>query len=83
MKTGSSSPELTIPPALLARIEAEAAAEHRSAVAVLEDAVHDYVSRKRRERLVFRTEDLSEAEVAAIVGGRMDPRHDPLDAELE
>jgi hypothetical protein len=77
------SSTLTIPPALLAEIEAEARKERRPALSVLEDAVHGYVRQKQRERRVFRTEDLSDAEVAAILGGRMDPRHDHLDTELE
>ena len=79
MDAPDSNP-LTIPPALLAEIEAEARKEHRPA---LEDAMHGYLRQKQRERRAFRTEDLSEAEIAAIVGGQMDPRHNHLDAELE
>ena len=46
-------------------------------------AVEEYQRLKRRDRTVFKTEDLSDAEVRAITGGGMDPRHDHLDAELE
>ncbi|OYV35004.1 MAG: hypothetical protein B7Z80_19680 [Rhodospirillales bacterium 20-64-7] len=38
---------------------------------------------KRRERVVFKTEDLSEAEIQAVTQGRMDARHDYLNAELD
>jgi len=46
-------------------------------------AVEEYERLKRRDRVVFRTEDLTEGEVAAITEGGMDPRHDHLNAELE
>ena len=38
---------------------------------------------KRRERVVFKTENLSEAEIQAVTQGRMNARHDHLNAELD
>lgn len=38
---------------------------------------------KRHERIVFRTEDLSDAEIQAVTQSSMDPRHDHLNAELD
>ena len=38
---------------------------------------------KRRDRVVIKTEDLSEAEIQAITQGGMDARHDYLNAELD
>ena len=46
-------------------------------------AVEEYQRLKRRDRVVRRTEDLSEAELLALTEGGMDPRHDYLNAELE
>lgn len=46
-------------------------------------SVEEYQRLKRRERIVFRTEDLSQAEIQAITQGRMDTRHDHLNAELD
>lgn len=46
-------------------------------------AVEEYQRLKRRDRVVRRTEDLSEAELTALTEGQMDPRHDYLNAELE
>jgi PHD/YefM family antitoxin component YafN of YafNO toxin-antitoxin module len=46
-------------------------------------AVEEYQRLKRRDRTVFKTEDLSDAEIQAITEGGMDPRHNHLDAELE
>ena len=46
-------------------------------------AVEEYQRLKRRDRAVFKTEALSEAEVAAVTAGGMDARHSHLDAELE
>jgi hypothetical protein len=43
----------------------------------------EYRRLKRRDREVIKVEDLSDAEVEQIVKGRMDPRHDHLDAELK
>ncbi len=43
----------------------------------------EYRRLKRRDREVIKVEDLSDAEVAQIAKGRMDPRHDHLDAELK
>jgi antitoxin ParD1/3/4 len=42
----------------------------------------DEVARRRR-REVLRAEDLSDADLAAITNGEMDPRHRHLDGELE
>jgi len=41
------------------------------------------ITRNGRDRLVFRTEDLTEGEVEAITHGGMDPRHVHLNAELD
>ena len=38
---------------------------------------------KRPDRVVIKTEDLSEAEIQAITQGGMDARHDYLNAELD
>jgi prevent-host-death family protein len=46
-------------------------------------SAEEYRKLRRRSREVVRVEDLSDAEVAQIAAGRMDPRHDHLDAELE
>ena len=46
-------------------------------------SVDEYRRLKRRSREVVKAEDLDDAEVAQIARGRMDPRHDPLDAELK
>jgi len=46
-------------------------------------AVEEYERLKRRDRGVFRTEELSDAELQAITEGGMDPRHYHLNAELE
>lgn len=46
-------------------------------------SVDEYRKLRRRSREVIRVEDLSDEEVAQIVTGRMDPRHDHLDAELK
>ncbi|MDE1905894.1 MAG: type II toxin-antitoxin system Phd/YefM family antitoxin [Rhodospirillales bacterium] len=46
-------------------------------------SVEEYQRLKRRERIVFKTEDLSEAEIQAITQGGMDARHDHLNAELD
>lgn len=46
-------------------------------------AAEEYQRLKRRDRVVFKTEALSEAELQAITEGGMDPRHDHLNAELE
>jgi prevent-host-death family protein len=45
-------------------------------------AVEEYERLKRRDRMVFRTEDLGDADVGAIIESEMDSRHDGLDAEL-
>jgi hypothetical protein len=74
---------LVIPPDLLAEIRAAADEEHRPPLAVLQDAVKRYVTARRRARTVFRTEDLSAAELAAITEGGMDARHNHLNAELK
>ncbi len=46
-------------------------------------SVDEYRRLKRRSREVIKVEDLSDAEVAQIGQGRMDPRHSHLDAELK
>jgi hypothetical protein len=46
-------------------------------------SVDEYRKLKRRSREVIRAEDLSDEEVAQIAEGRMDRRHDHLDAELK
>jgi len=46
-------------------------------------AVEEYQRLKRRDRVVFRTEELSEAEIKAVAEAEMDPRHNHLNAELE
>ena len=46
-------------------------------------AVEEYERLKRRDRRVFRTEELSDAELQAIANTEMDPRHNHLDAELK
>jgi PHD/YefM family antitoxin component YafN of YafNO toxin-antitoxin module len=46
-------------------------------------SVDEYRRLKRRERAVFLTETLSEAELRALTEGGMDPRHDHLNAELD
>jgi len=46
-------------------------------------SVEEYQRLKRRERVVFKTEELSEAEIQAITERGMDARHDYLTAELE
>ncbi len=46
-------------------------------------SVEEYQRLKRRERVVFKTEDLSEAEMQAITQGGMDARHDHLNTELD
>jgi prevent-host-death family protein len=46
-------------------------------------SAEEYRRLKRRGRDVIRVEDLSDEEVAQIARGRMDSRHDHLDAELK
>jgi PHD/YefM family antitoxin component YafN of YafNO toxin-antitoxin module len=46
-------------------------------------AVEEYQRLKRRDRVVFKTEELSETEVQAITQGGMDAQHDLLNAELD
>jgi PHD/YefM family antitoxin component YafN of YafNO toxin-antitoxin module len=46
-------------------------------------AVEEYQRLKRYDRVVFKTEELSDAEIQAITEGGMDARHDHLNAELE
>lgn len=45
-------------------------------------AVDEYERLKRRDRRVFKTDELSDAELQAIGASEMDPRHNHLDAEL-
>jgi len=46
-------------------------------------AVEEYQRLKRRDRVVLKTEELSEADMKAITEGGMDPRYNHLNAELE
>ena len=46
-------------------------------------AVEEYQRLKRRDRTVFKTEELSDAELNAMTDGGMDPRHNHLNTELE
>ncbi|WP_428536208.1 type II toxin-antitoxin system Phd/YefM family antitoxin [Rhodopila sp.] len=46
-------------------------------------AVEEYQRLKRRDRLVFQSEDLDDTEVKALTEGAMDSRHDHLNAELD
>jgi PHD/YefM family antitoxin component YafN of YafNO toxin-antitoxin module len=43
----------------------------------------EYRRLKRRDRLVLRAEDFTDADIAAIASAEMDPRHRHLDDELE
>ena len=75
-----------IPPALVAEIQAAADEQHRPASDVVREALERYLKEARparHRRAVFKTEDLSDAELAALTEGGMDPRHDHLNAELE
>ncbi len=71
---------------LLEAAVAEARADKRPCVPhdqVRAEMLQEIERLKRRERVVFKTEDLSEAEIQAITQGGMDARHDHLNAELE
>jgi len=46
-------------------------------------SIDEYQRLKRRDRAVFKTEDLTPEEVEAITQTGMDSRHDHLNAELE
>jgi len=46
-------------------------------------SIDEYQRLKRRDRAVFKTEDLTPEEVEAITQTSMDSRHDHLNAELE
>jgi len=46
-------------------------------------SVEEYHRLKRRDRAVFKTEDLSQTEIDAITEGGMDPIHNHLNAELD
>ncbi len=83
MNPPADAASLAIPPALLKEIEAAADEEHRPASDVVREALERYMRQKRRDRRVFRTEDLSDAELRAITEDGMDARHDHLNAELE
>jgi len=83
MEADAAPDTLSIPPDLLAEIRAAADEEHRPALAVLQDAVTRYVTARRHGRTVFRTDELSAAELAAMTEGGMDARHNHLNAELE
>ncbi len=74
--------ELAIPASLAARIRSAAEEEHRPMIDILRDALDRYLAaRDRRE--VFRTEELSVADMDSILAGTMDPQYDYLNAELE
>ena len=74
--------ELAIPASLAARIQTAAEEEHRPAIDILRDAMDHYLAaRDRRE--VLRTEELSAADLEAILAGTMDTQYDYLNAELE
>ena len=45
-------------------------------------AYEDFVRLSKRDRLVQRTTELSEAEIAAVEASEMEPGHENLDAEL-
>ena len=45
-------------------------------------AVEEYERLKRQDRVAFKTEDLTEAEISAVTERGMDPRHEHLNAEL-
>lgn len=45
-------------------------------------AVEEYERLRRRDRVVFKAEDLAEEEARAIAEGVMDSRHDHLNADL-
>ena len=45
-------------------------------------SVEEYQQLKRRDRVAFKTEELTDDEVRTITSSRMDPRHDYLNAEL-
>jgi prevent-host-death family protein len=45
-------------------------------------SAEEYQRLKQRDRRVFKTEELSESDIAAIASSRMDPRHDYLNDEL-
>ncbi|HEY1935593.1 MAG TPA: hypothetical protein VGG99_26595 [Acetobacteraceae bacterium] len=84
--TPSSGDTDLIPPALAARIQAVAEQEQRGAADVVREALERYLAEVpsgHRRRRVFKTEELSDADLAAMTEGRMDSRHDQLNAELE
>ena len=71
---------------LLEAAVAEARANKRPSVPhdqVRAEMLQEIERLKRRERVVFKTEDLSEAEIQAITQGGMDARRDHLNAELD
>lgn len=82
MKSTSDNSTLTLPPALLAELQAAADQEHRPALAVLEDAVHRYMRERGRNRIARKVSEMTAAELEAIGKVEMDARHNHLDAEL-
>jgi prevent-host-death family protein len=46
-------------------------------------SAEEYTRLLKRDRRVFRTQDLTEEEIAKFAAVRMDPEHDHLNAELK
>lgn len=71
---------------LLEAAVAEARANKRTSVPhdqVRAEMLQEIKRLKRRERVVFKTENLSKTEIQALTQGGMDARHDYLNAELD
>ncbi len=79
--TPDSGLELAIPASLAARIRSAAEEEHRPMIDILRDAMDRYLA-ARDHREVSRTEDLSAADIEAILAGTMDTQYDYLNGEL-
>lgn len=74
------------PPALVAEIPVAAEDQYRPAPNVVQEALEPSSKEARAapyRRVVFATKALSDAELAAITEGDMDPRHNHLSVELE
>ena len=71
MKPTSGHSPVTLPPALLAERQAEAAEEQRPALDVLQDAVHGYVRDARARR---------EIQQASLSDGALSPKRTPGEA---
>jgi metal-responsive CopG/Arc/MetJ family transcriptional regulator len=61
MEDTEAAVQLALPPALAAEVDAAAAAEHRSALEVIEDAVKAYVRAKRWQRTLAYGQSRSQA----------------------